>query len=259
MHEPVLLVLDNVSGDTAAAALPFLAPRGQHSLLLATSWYAGAFAELRRAYTQAGHGAAPNFQVLSMAAEMPLQHRDAVQLISQQIQQCSVEPQALSDSQLAALADRAATALAFRHAPVYVPKILSVAACILGSMHEQTDALAALLAELQAARDPSVPDGPSPPAESTVFGQLRACYSRLPPPAQQMFIDLSRAHKQRAVHCSLEQLALWLSCRQADACSMELARAEVRKSPVCVCVRVQCSQLSSLVQHSAGRPIHSFN
>ena len=287
--EPILLVLDNVSRETAAAALPYLAPRASKSLLLATSWYAGtilqyalddlvpkaapctgfcllsaalgagthywtavflqfgirwwhhhpswyagAFHDLCREQSMAGHQQLTHFQPLSMATALPLQHQHAVQLIREQLQRCREAAQQQQQplppeqlTQLAALAERAAAALTFSSAPAFVPKVLTVSAWTLGCAAEQPDALENLLADLQAAREPSAPGASQPSAPDAVFSQLRACFSRRSPAAQQIFIDLHLPSQLYGRLDSLEQLALWLSCRQAAPCTMEAARAEV--------------------------------
>ena len=228
-ERPILLVLDNVSTDTAAAAMPFLAPKHPGSLLLATSWYAQAFADISRAQVSAGHSQLTVFQPLSMATALPLQRQQAVQLIQQQMQQArrAAQQQPLPDDQLVGLADRAAAALAFSTLPAYVPTVLMASAHVLGRIAEQADGVSLVLQQLQAAKGDSAPGDLQPAASDAVFGQLAACFNQLSAAAQQIFLDLAVARQQQADQCSLSQLALWLSCRQVAACSLEEATAEV--------------------------------
>ena len=233
LKQPVLLVLDNVSLDTAASALPFLGPRHPDSLVLATSWYASAFSDVSRVQSRAGHRPVTSFHTVSMAASLALQRSDAVDLIQQQIQlsrQAAGKPQVPAD-QLAALSDKAATALAFSSAPAYVPKVLSVCAWTLGRLFDRTDALASLLRELGSAQDPLGPGQMRPQPVDAVFGQLRCCFDRLSSAAQHMFIDLQLTGVQILFGGNVrnpDELALWLSCQQAADCTQEDATAEVR-------------------------------
>ena len=230
---PVLLVLDNVSRDTAEAALPLLAPRAPGSLVLATSWYADIFADISELQLQQGQQLTL-FQPLPMAEDLVLQQADAVELIQQQLQlsrQLARKP-TLTHEHAAALAERAAHALAFPNSPVYVPKVLSVSASALGRMAEDAGALDLLLQQLREAKEPTGPRSTKARSveaakDQAVFSQLRACYHQLTLSAQQIFVDLAVANQQHADLCSLNQLALWLSCRHEASCSMEEARGEV--------------------------------
>ena len=224
----MLLVLDNVSGDTVDSALPFLVPRPPGSLLLATSWYEGGIKALEERQIQLGQTQPVSFKLLSMAEQLVLQPQHAEEMMQLQIalSRRLHGLKALPHTHLTDLAHTAAAALRSEARPAYVPKVLSVSACFLGRFAgQQPAALQELLADLRAARD-TVPAGQISAADS-VFRQLKACYSQLQPTARQIFIDVAVAQQQQADNCSVNQLALWLSCRQADACTMEKARREV--------------------------------
>ena len=120
---PVLLVLDNVSEDTARAALPFLVARHAGSLLVATAWHKKSFSALSQAQIRQGETEPACFHLLAMAGALVLQPRHAVQLVQEQMQLSrraeGLPP--LAAHQLTDLAERAAAALAFNTAPMYVP------------------------------------------------------------------------------------------------------------------------------------------
>ena len=249
-QQPTLLVLDNVTQQTAPIARLFLSPQHASSLVLATAWSADVFAALAAPPGQSQAGSAfssfrqlfsrqPDTQlshssvaltVLSMSAEssLQLQRAEACQLLSQQISSSSLaaQRQPRSDTQLSGLAEAAAAALAFSSSPAYVPGVLAACGGALGEMAEWDGALSLLQQQLHAGNEPLAPGCLQPPAASQVFGQLQTCYDELSGPAQQMLTDMARVSGQ--LHCSSpSELALWASCRQSDACTLEQAMPEV--------------------------------
>ena len=242
---PFLLVLDNISTAMARAAQPFLGPMPSGSLMLATSWYRGAFSDVCTAQAQHGQH---SFRDVHMADHLVLRTPDAEQLIQQEIKlsRATVKAlQALSTEELQKAAETTAAALWSSTPPAYVPKVLSVVARTLGRTAHQPGALDKLMADLRTAQEPRVRGyGSLPSAEGRVFDQLKLCYSLLPSEAQQLFVDLAEAHRQQADQSSLAQLSLWLSCRQQDPCSMEDARDEVRVCPSEHAVKILGSPLT---------------
>ena len=224
-QQPALLVLDNVSQQTAAAALPFLTSRSPASLLLATSWDPYAFQALGVQQTRAGQLQPAKFTLMDMGRLLPLQTGDAEQLIRQQIaasRQTSPEQLAeLAPAQLAALAEKAAAALAFGMKPRYVPKVLSVCACTLGLVNPDADCLERLLQQLRTGQQPDVDGSQTLVQHDLVFHQLTACLEQLRPLAQQVWVDLVRAaalmQPAALEFDGIPSLVLWLQCHSSFA------------------------------------------
>ena len=219
---PTLLVLDNVTGGTAAAARRFLGPAHPDSLLLVTTWSALIVQSINDRVT-----GQQRLAPLPAAAALSLQHAEAAQLIKQQMQQCQTVDRrpATSDEQLGACADRAAAALAFSSAPFFVPSVLITSAWALSCMAEQPDILDQLLQQLQAGQEPATHFMQMPAPE--IFAQLRDCYDQLQYESQIAFLDLSRVSSRRS-WTDRGELALWVSCRQPGHTSAWTAEQRVR-------------------------------
>ena len=230
---PVLLVLDNVTRPVKAAALPFLDLQpAPGSLLLATTWQPVIFKELGCASLAQRAGAGPVFHEQPIAGAMLLQHEDACQLIQQDfLASRRPDHDPLPGSQLAGMAATVAQQLASRTAPAYVPKVLSVVACMLGQepcAAGVSPLFERMLTQLHSGRQPTIRPEVFKPGEDAIFLQLAVCFRQLTESAQQIFLDIHMAAQLPSFQTGcLNQLALWLSCRHVDLVSMEDMKDEV--------------------------------
>ena len=245
---PVLLVLDNVTRPVKAAVLPFLELHpAPGSRLLATTWQPVIFKELSRAPLDRRAGANPVFHEQLLAGAMLLQHEDACQLICQDFQ-ASRDPDhdALADGQLADMAATVAQQLASKTAPAYVPKVLSVVACMLGQEPRAASILPRsqrMLDQLHSGRQPTARFDVFKPGEDAIFRQLAVCFRQLTDSAQQIFLDIHMAAQLPSFQTGcLNQLALWLSCRHVDLVSMEDMKDEVCDASLSSAQQCCCAQ-----------------
>ena len=255
-QQATLLVLDNVSASTAAAAVPLLQQRHAGSRMLATAWGEPAIEQLRQAAIQQGwqpprfHYLEIGSSTLSPATSMVLTEAEAKQLILQQMR-ASMQT-ASSKDQLDQLADctgKAAAALRFSHAPCYVPKVLSVCACTLGLVGLTIDRLPQLLRQLRDAREPALHGHLDTQSQayqdSAIFGQLTACFQQLELPAQQLWLAIVHAVTLALEFHDKQSLLLWLQCHTSPDTTMDKVQQQV--SPGCLPDGAACSWLSDNV------------
>ena len=204
------------------------------SLLLATAWHPDSFTAISSASSQ-------RFRLQPMAGALLLQRPDAHQLVQLEMQnsrQKAAAAQAAGrhaesavqlDQQLAvSIADQ----LAFATDPMYVPKVLSVFARILGREADPGNIMPLLQDMQQQLQDAEQPTGDQDTlaaGEDAIFGQLSVCFRQLGGTAQQVFLDLHVALQQHK-HWSLNAVALQLCSQQQRLCKMETMREKVRNT-----------------------------
>ena len=117
LHQPVLMVLDDVSQPAAAACRPLLsAARHQESLVLALSREPGAFAQLC-----SGQHTAFTVAAMTEVAQLALQPAEARALLRQRVRH---SPQLGTLPDQTAIADKAAAAYVPGSRPVQVPQVM---------------------------------------------------------------------------------------------------------------------------------------
>ena len=231
-RQATLVVLDNVSADTAAAAVPLQGRRHADSLVLATAWGSPAVQKLAKvAIDTHGQLRPPHFQILEMASSMVLTEAEACELILRRMtasMQTALQQTAeMTQAELAIAAGDAAAALRFSQAPHYVPKVLSVCACTLGLVGPTPDRLRRLLQQLHAAVQPAVhAELGTQAAEDAIFGQLAACLEQIAPLALQLWLAIVQAASLELFFSDKPALLLWLHCHAELGTSLEEIQLE---------------------------------